>query len=332
VKIFGWAADRDGCQHYRLKVPFDALAARGHEVAYAGRMPDEWREKADIFIAQRTCLPPASALLQRLAKEGRKIVYELDDDLFSINPRSNPHAWVFRDHGIRTLIAQNIRAASLVTVTTEALAKVVRKYNDNVVVLPNYLPASTLDIPVPSRRLPPGDGTVVIGWGGSATHEQDWLQAARPVLNTLNAHPHARMRFLGTPYAKGLPREAVDFLGWTRDLDEHYRRVSRFDVGLAPLESTTFNKSKSALKVVEYMMLGVPPVASPSPAYTELIDNGTTGFIAKSPADWERILRELTNDAELRMVVGQQARMKAAAELTIESNVERWEDAYGGLL
>ncbi len=318
--------------HYRLKVPFDALASRGHEVAFAGQMPNEWRDKADIFVAQRTCMPAPSALLQRLVRDGRKVVYEIDDDLFSINPRGNPHAWVFRDHGTRTLIAQNLRAVSMVTVTTEALAKVCRKYNDNVVLLPNFLPASVLDIPVPSRRIPPGDGTTVIGWGGSATHEQDWLQVARAVLTTLNEHPTARIRFLGTVYARGLPRDAVDFLGWTRDLDEHYRRVSRFDIGLAPLENTTFNKSKSALKVIEYMFMGVPPVASPSPAYSDIIDNGTTGFIAKSPADWERILRELVNDAELRMVVGQQARKKAAAELTIESNVDKWEDAYRSLL
>jgi glycosyltransferase involved in cell wall biosynthesis len=318
--------------HYRLKVPLDALAARGHEVAFDNRMPDEWREKADIFIAQRTCLPPASSLLQRLAGEGRKIVYELDDDLFSINPRANPHAWVFRDHGIRKLIAENIRAASLVTVTTEALAKVCRRYNDNVVILPNYLPASVLDIPIPSRRLPPGDGTTVIGWGGSATHERDWLQAARAVSDVLGEREDVRMRFLGTQYARGLPRASVDYLGWTRDLDAHYRRVSRFDIGLAPLENITFNKSKSALKVAEYMMLGVPAVASPSPAYVDLIDHGTNGFIAKSPEDWAKLLRELVNDAELRTIVGQQARKKAAAELTIESNVERWEQAYASLL
>lgn len=332
MKIFGWAADRDGCAHYRLKVPFDALNARGHECAYAGNMPSEWMEKADIFVAQRTFMPPASRLLQRLAKQGRKIVYEIDDDLFTLNPRANPHFWVFRDKGIRALIAQNMSAASMVTVTTEALAKVCRKYNDNVVILPNYLPASVLDIPTPTRRIPPGDGTTVIGWGGSATHERDWLQAARAVSKMLDESSTTRMRFLGVQYALGLPRAAVDYLGWTRDLDQHYRRVARFDIGLAPLEDTTFNKSKSALKVVEYMMLGVPAVASPSPAYSDLIENGTTGFLARTPADWERILRELVNDPELRMIVGQKAREKAAAELTIESNVERWEQAYASLL
>ena len=216
--------------------------------------------------------------------------------------------------------------------TTEALAAQVRKYNTNVVILPNYLPESTLDIPVPSRRQPPGDGTVVVGWGGSPTHEQDWMQAARAVRTTLDEHPNVRMRFLGTAYALGLPRSTVDYLGWTRDIDQHYRRVVRFDIGLAPLSNATFNKAKSWLKVAEYMMLGVPAVASPLPEYAALIDHGTNGFLAKSPVDWEKILRELVNNAELRQIVGLKAREKAAAELTIEANITKWEQAYESLL
>jgi glycosyltransferase involved in cell wall biosynthesis len=332
VKIFGWAADKDGCMHYRLKVPFDALTARGHETFVSGRMPADWREKADIIVAQRTCMPAPSSLYQILVKEGRRLVFELDDDLFTIDPRHNPHAVVFRQHEVRKLLAENLRAASLVTVTTEALADQVYKYNPNVAVLPNYLPASTLDIPVPTRRVPPGDGTVVVGWGGSPTHEQDWMQTARAVSQTLVEHPHVRMRFLGTQYARGLPRGSVDFLTWTRDIEQHYRRVSKFDVGLAPLTNTTFNKAKSWLKVVEYMMLGVPAIASPLPEYKALITNGTDGFLAKNPADWERILRELVNDAELRQIVGLKAREKARAELTIEGNITKWEQAYASLL
>jgi glycosyltransferase involved in cell wall biosynthesis len=332
VKIFGWAADKDGCGHYRLKVPFAALQARGHETAVAGRMPADWREKADIIVAQRTCMPAPSTLYQILVKEGRKMVFELDDDLFTIDPRHNPHAVIFRQHEVRKLLAENLRVASLVTVTTEALANQVGKYNPNVVILPNYLPRSTLDIAVPSRRHPPGDGTVVIGWGGSPTHEQDWMQAAKAVRATLDAHPDARMRFLGIAYALGLPRSAVDYLSWTRDIDQHYRRVARFDIGLAPLTNTTFNKAKSWLKVAEYMFLGVPAVASPLPEYKALIDHGTNGFLAKSPADWEKILRELVNNAELRQIVGLKAREKAAAELTIEANITKWEQAYASLL
>lgn len=333
MKIFGWSADNAACHHYRIKLPLDALAARGHEVAYGGRMPAQWRDEADIIVAQRTCMDGPSRLYQALAREGRaKLVFEMDDDLFSIWQGHNKHARFFHLPEVRRALVNNLRAAHLVTVTTEALAEVCGRHNSNVVILPNYLHSSTLDIPIPDRRIPPGDGHCIIGWGGSATHDKDWLVAKQAVAKTLTGYDHTRMRFLGNGYPDGLPPDRLEFRQWTQDMREHYQRVARFDIGLAPLVDTTFNRSKSWLKVAEYMCLGVPAVAAGTPDYARLIDNGTTGFIARKSADWERILRELTNDAELRAVVGQQARKKAAAELTIESNVERWEQAYASLL
>jgi glycosyltransferase involved in cell wall biosynthesis len=207
------------------------------------------------------------------------------------------------------------------------------KLNPNVVILPNYLPESTLDVAMESRYEGSDRGGVVIGWGGSSTHLYDWSEVAyRPILHTMKTHPHTRVRFLGTPYDTGLPRDRVEKLQWVRDMNVHYGRVGNFDIGLAPLVNNKFNKAKSWLKMAEHMMCGVPAVCSPLPDYKRLVDHGRTGFIAKNEKEWCAVLDELVRDEELRMLVGQQARKFAADNLTIEANVHKWEDAYRSLL
>lgn len=332
MKIWGWPGDLDGCRYYRVKVPLDALATRGHEVGYGVYMPPYWREQAEIVVAQRVYLPEPSTLFRHLIDKGIKVVYEIDDDLFSMEQRGNSHAEYFAQSHVKRAIKDNMAAAAMVTVTTDALAEIAAKHNPNVVILPNYLPESILELAAAARYDAPDRG-FIIGWGGSSTHKYDWFQeACRPVMHTLNAHPHVRMRFLGNEYPTGLPRDRVEFLPWTKDMNVHYGRVANFDIGLAPLVRNKFNKSKSWLKMAEHMMCGVPAICSPLPDYVKLVDHGRTGFVAKSEKEWRDTLHELVTDNELRMLVGQQARKFAAENLTIEGNAHKWEDAYRSLL
>lgn len=331
MKVFGWLADTDGCGFYRLQLPLGELAARGHETAANGTMSAEWRETADVIVAQRTCLPAPSVLWQVMAKEKRRaLVYELDDDLFTINTLHNPHARFFGQPHIRQNMRDNMRVADLVTVSTEPLADVVRKINPNVVVLPNYVHEAVLDIPVPTRRLAPDD-LFLVGWGGSATHTMDWGHAKAGVAALMRDEPNARMRFLGTAFTAGLPVNRVETFEWTKDMNTHYQRVVKFDVGLAPLVHTTFNRSKSGLKAVEYAALGVPAVCSDVPAYRGVVRHGETGILVPRERDWAPALHRLAADPAERVAMGQQAR-ELAKEWTIQRQAHRWEEAYRSLL
>lgn len=95
MKVFGWAADQAGCGYYRLGLPLAALRALGREALVSTVLPDDWLD-ADVIVGQRVCLPAPSRTWQRLAADGRRLVYEIDDDLFRVHP-TNPGARVFTD-------------------------------------------------------------------------------------------------------------------------------------------------------------------------------------------------------------------------------------------
>jgi glycosyltransferase involved in cell wall biosynthesis len=137
---------------------------------------------------------------------------------------------------------------------------------------------------------------------------------------------------LGTPYFDGLPKppeimeSRITWATWTPDLDQHYKRVSRFDVSLAPLAPTTFNRSKSALRVIESYALGVPVIASDVEAYRGWVRPGMDGYLVRNAAEWREAMRALM-DPDLRLDMGDVARERAA-DWTIESNIYRWVEAY----
>lgn len=334
IKVFYWPADTNsGVWEYRIRMQRDELLRTGHQVQASQTMSQWAREEADVIVGQRIAITGPAAMWMIIAQQERRpaMVYEVDDDLFSIEVHNNPSGAIFRQPNVRTNMIDCLAAADLVTVSTEPLAAVIRRWNRNVVVLPNCVRASTLDIPAPLRR-GRDDGRVIFGWQGSPTHADDWAVARPAIGDLLTTDERAHLKMLGTQYFKDLPvlddgrPGRLTFQSWTPDLNAHYTRVSRFDVSLAPLAPTVFNRSKSGLRAVESAALGVPIVASDVEAYRGWVEHGVTGFLVRTRAQWLQAMRDLM-DPDLRMKMGAAARERARA-WTIEGNISRWVDAY----
>lgn len=325
---------------FRTHLPMQQLEQAGHEIVMSPQMTPWGREEADVIVGQRVFSHMSSIMWQLLAREAKRtgrprLVYELDDDVFSIDPAEVPHGDQFWDPFHRQNIIDNIEVADLVTVSTEPLADVIRKINPNVVVLPNAVPASLLDIPARKGRWL--SRPITLGWQGSPTHRGDWMQCARPVGRFLKAHAQHRMIFVGMHYADTLPgevHEQIDFnFGYkATNLDPFYAfQAAEFDVALAPLARTTFNASKSGLRFIQSAALGLPTVCSDSEAYRPWVRHGETGFLVRTEGEWTRTLRTLAHEPLTRVAVGDAAR-RAAADWTIEKTWTAWQDAYAALL
>ena len=74
-----------------------------------------------------------------------------------------------------------------------------------------------------------------------------------------------------------------------------------WDIGLAPLADTAFNRCKSAIKTLDYAALGLAVVASDVAAYRGSLADGPGGMLAANRPDaWFAALSRLVRDAELR--------------------------------
>lgn len=332
VDIFGWLADRSGCGVIRIMQPLDALTeATGRTTAYHERLKTQGL-MPKVLIGQRVCKDGPTAVWQHLASlENRpKLVFELDDDLWNVDP-SNTTAfnWFINGydarnrehHNVQENLKANIHVADRVTVTTQALADVVGQWNDNVHIVPNTIPGWVLDWERPRTE------GVTVGWMGSATHTMDWEQAAPHVRRFLERNPEVGFHLIGGHYGKWfkLPEEQMCVTPWIDGVEKVWKTID-FDIALAPLRPHLFNQSKSNLKALEAAALGIPIVASDCGPYPEFVEHGKTGFLVKRDHEWGKFLRELVNDEAMREEMGAAAKEKAR-QWTLEGNVDQWKSA-----
>jgi glycosyltransferase involved in cell wall biosynthesis len=356
MRIFGWPADWHGCAFYRIEQPLEALQHRGHDVHVAAVARGDAAEhmmSADTIIAQRTCLPHATARWQCLrqvnnpdyrewlrksgtsnqdllkihaqaARRDRRhhMVLELDDDLWNIAPSSKQAYAFYNNPAVLERLALNVARADTVTCTTQHLAGLLRPLNPNVHVIPNAIPAWLLQHQRPRRM----DGVVTVGWAGSGTHAMDWAMCDTP-LRAVLGHTRSELHVIGNwslTWSR-LPASKVRTTGWISSVAGYYRAID-FDIGLAPLADHRFNYSKSPIKALEYAALGIPVIASPVGPYRDFVIHGKTGYHARTNAEWTKYLKDLIHDPAQRAELGALAR-EHAANWTIDQVAPLWERA-----
>jgi glycosyltransferase involved in cell wall biosynthesis len=338
MKIFGWAADQAGCGYYRVRLPLQALADYGgHQTEISTRLPTTWRDEADVIVGQRICLPGPSGIWQRLAREGRFLVLEIDDDLFEVHHSSIAYQF-WSDPTIRQNLRDNIAAASRVTCTTHELADRLRRFNSNVCVVPNAVPGWLLGPPtpaIPSQAAPvdgrvPDDTLTTIGWAGSPTHAADWQDLAGPLRRLIDRHPGVELHLMGWAPVEladriGDPSTRRRFTPWHEPVPEYLKLID-FDIALAPLRPSVFNRCKSDLKFIEMAALGIPTIATRTGPYAETVDHGSTGYLYDQPHQAMMLLRALVGDPAHRAEIGRAAREYARTR-TIEEVWPQWEKA-----
>ena len=324
LNVFGWMADQAGCGYYRMALPLAELARIGYSVEFDPTMTDEARDTADVIVGQRVCKPGPSLLWQQMARKGRaRLVYEIDDDLFRIDPSSSLAYEFYSRPEILTNVIRNASVADAVTVSTEPLADVMRNYNPHVLVVPNRVPGWLLNHSRSRRE------ALTIGWAGSGTHVMDFTEAGYQVARFLNRNPSVAYHVIGGlfDYQRWLPMGRVTVSEWYDSVDDYLKAVD-FDIALAPLAVHAFNNSKSPIKAIEAGALRIPIVASAVGPYADYVEHGVTGLLVKQPHEWGKHLRTLVNDPAMQRELGDAA-WKQAASNTVEGNIETWIDALG---
>jgi glycosyltransferase involved in cell wall biosynthesis len=314
--------------YYRILLPFRQLAANGWQArCQAGTPPPADVADYKIIVGERLDRGEAQGFWRRW-RATHRLVYELDDDVYNVNPENWSAYRVYGRAVIQDTVTHLAEVADLITVSTEPLAEVMRQHtgNPNIAVLPNCIPAAMLDMTRPRRKHP------VIGWTGGASHSFDVQIIAPTVREFLRKNRDWRLHIVGTDYRAtfAVPEDQMRFTPWESDPADYYQHLD-FDIGLVPLTGSVFDRSKSAVKAMELGALGIPVICSDVEAYRGYVVDGVSGFLARRPQSWAERLKELAADRALRESMGAKARDQARHH-TIEGNWQRWAAAYAPLL
>lgn len=314
------AAIEDGtaCGYYRIRLPFDELRKHDIEAVHA-RHTEAFDDSWPVMVAQRLGFPGIEMTWLKLFRK-HAMVWETDDDLWSIDSPNKRAARIFTPEFLKGL-EFCVRTARLVTVTNDHLAERMSRFNPNVAVVPNMI-----DGALPKMQRARRD-KVTIGWAGGDSHTRDLAKIIVPLHRVLRS-TDAVVHTIGQDFSKTLrfPADRHRHSGWEQKLIKYYSTID-FDIGLAPLEDTTFTRSKSYIKALEYGALGIPVIASDVGPYREYVEDGGTGFLVRSESEWIDRIRLLVDDPELRESMGAAARAKAVKH-TIAAGWKQWETVY----
>lgn len=301
-------SDKVACAHFRLAWPANAVAEQAgwqielHDPGDVTIRPPfsikgiDDVEGLDLVVMQRIATPRQVRLVSAFQKLGIAVVVDVDDLLSDIEKDNGSHAF-WNEEFNRTprfrLLEQAAHMADLVTVSTPAL---VRKYakHGRVEVLRNGLPNHAFVDPAEAydRWATPRD-EFVVGWSGSlASHPHDLEATGGAVRAAMDADASIRFHVVGEPepvaQALNLDPSRVTGTGWL-PFEEYHAALREVDLALVPLVDSRFNRSKSALKAMEFSAAGAMVLCSPLPEQAFLAQHVPTG-VARDEKEWENVI------------------------------------------
>jgi glycosyltransferase involved in cell wall biosynthesis len=95
---------------------------------------------------------------------------------------------------------------------------------------------------------------------------------------------------------------ATEFVPWS--LETEAESLLHFDIGIMPLADSLFARGKCAFKAIQCMSFGLPVVASPVGMNSEVVNEGTNGYLARSTDEWSDRLSRLIVSPSLRSELG----------------------------
>lgn len=244
-------SDNDGCGFWRMRLPAKCMKMDGW-YADITSAPVEYEQllEYDTIFVQRFHEWSAFYVLERLKQAGKRIIYDIDDDIFSI-PRDNPAANVIRkDQQFAAL--EIMKLADTVIVSTTVLRDRLEQdmaLRSKIVVIPNALELEGWN-PTPMCGSP--DGIKRIFWQGGSTHAEDWTVCINGVEQVMKELVDVRLVILGflPPVVMNMVlrnnwQSRVEYMGFSEP-ETYYQMVKcvRAEVGLAPLQDNRFNAAK----------------------------------------------------------------------------------------
>ena len=269
-----------------------------------------------MIVSCRYSGPHSEAIYDLAEQRGIPTVFHLDDDLLNVPIELGERK--YRLHNSPTRLAavetQLVRA-DLVYCSTEPLRARMAALNKARAITAGRLYCSA----VPRREAIDRD-IVKIGYMGGGDHRADLDLAMPAIAAVLSRNPHVVFEIFGSFV---LPADLIPFEHRTSiippiaDYDEFLRVFASmdWDIGIAPLADTPFNRVKADTKWVEYSAVGIAVVSSRGLMYDRCSSDGC-GMLAGTTQEWVDALEALCRDPALRLAQVAKAQQRLLTDYT----------------
>ena len=123
----------------------------------------------------------------------------------------------------------------------------------------------------------------VIGWIGSPSTFKYLLQIEEVLKNLIDDFD-VYIHIIGSGTGRLNFEKNTKYIKWNEDseVDE----ISKFDIGIMPLENTDWEKGKCSYKLIQYMGCSKPVVSSNIGMNKDVVNDAENGFLVNTKEEW----------------------------------------------
>jgi glycosyltransferase involved in cell wall biosynthesis len=248
--------------------------------------------------------------LSLLQRANRRIVFDFDD---AVMFREQKHRRPLREKDFKKFL-RTVKHCAAVVAGNDFLACFAEASGRRAIVLPTSIDLRRYHLK--KNFDTPG---LTIGWVG-LSDGLPYLRHIQPALQRLSEmFPGLKLKVVSDKSLQ-LDRVLVENDPWR--LETEQANLASFDIGIMPLWDSVWTRGKCGYKILQYMGVGTPVVASDVGVNNEIISHGDNGFLARTQDDWVETLSSLIKDVGLRKRFGLRGRELIENRYSLQSFAE----------
>ena len=259
----------------------------------------------DIVFIHREAFPAKNYLFEWLFKLcSKRMIYDFDDSIF-----------ITKSVKVKMLL----KKADRVIAGNSFLYEYALRFNRHVTILPTPIDTEKyMPRPVDQKK-----GNIVIGWIGTSSTSIYLLSISDVFKHLSERYKNIEFRIIGGEIIPG-PAMPISKIEWS--LKSEVRDLQGFDIGIMPMPDNDWTRGKCAFKVIQYMAVGIPAVASPVGMNKEVVSDGVSGYLVSANDEWREKLCKLIESSQLRQEMGSNGREIVEKRYSLRVNALKFID------
>lgn len=164
---------------------------------------------------------------------------------------------------------------------------------------------------------------IVFGWIGG-THNLVLLHSIITALNKLSQKKEIELLIISGvkdyPFQQEFPIKFIQYR-----IENEINDLLKIDIGLMPLFDDKTSRAKCGFKLIQYMGLGIPGVASAITVNNQIVDDGENSWLVYDD-DWYKVLSKIVNQLDDLQAIGIKAREKIIKNYSLNSNYKKYHE------
>jgi glycosyltransferase involved in cell wall biosynthesis len=244
----------------------------------------------------------------------KKYIYDFDDAIWLPNYSETNSSF----HRLKAYwkVKYCIKWAWKVTAGNDYLAEYAKRYNNNVQVIPTTIDEKGHHNLSCDHTVKP----LTIGWTGTHTTMR-YLDPILPVIRSLEKD-HTFKFIIISNEAPEFEMDSLEYIKWNKTSE--IEDLARIQIGIMPLVEDIWSEGKCGFKGLQYMSMGMAAILSPVGVNIKIIQNNKNGFLAENPDEWDSCLRELLENDQKRIDIGENARKTVHEVYSVTANEQKY--------